>query len=281
MKRQFMVVCIFMQIFTSLSVAGEIPAKGSQGRYFKTLEGMPLPVTAPVVGTLKGFIQTSEGTPLAGGEVFFFNEATGPSPAPEKYWRVADEMSSLDDKGGFSVELSPGRYFIGAILRKGGKTISGPPSDGDIYFAGESRYEVLPAAQNNLEVIKGAKPFSKSILVKESRLTIIEGALFDPSGKPIENVMVFAHKQLSMNDKPLFVSEGTNKEGAYQLRVAGGGTYYLRLRDIYGGGAPVEGTFMGAYGGNNPIAVVIKEGEVMKGINLTGERFMRPKPASK
>jgi hypothetical protein len=39
---------------------------------------------------------------------------------------------------------------------------------------------------------------------------------------------------------------------------------------------PVSGAIMGVYGGDNPKAVTVKKGEVLKGINLTGIEFVKP-----
>ncbi len=232
-------------------------------------------------GKIKGVVQSRDGKPLSKGVVYFFNEATGPSPMPEKYWRVPDVVESLDDTGAFSVELPAGKYYIGAILRKGSNEIVGPPSEGDLYYAGTQKYWANQAVPCDAGIIKGAEPFSRSLITKSTGITVLEGHVIDEAGKPVENVMVFAHKQSTMNDRPLFVSERTSREGAFRLRVGGAGSYYLRIRDIYGGGAPEDGAFMGAYGGKNPEAVTVGNGQTVRGIKLTGEKFLRPKPIPK
>ena len=237
---------------------------------------MSLPESRPALGTVRGFIQSTDGVPLAGGDVYFFNEVTGPSPAPEKYWRVPGMLGVLDDKGGFSVDLPPGRYYVGAIQRKEGRALIGPPAVGDMYYAGNTVYDVLPEVQNNLDVIRGAKPFSFDIGAERDGVTAIEGSVLDLGGKVVESAVVFAHKKQEMTDRPLFVSTRTGKDGVYRLRVSGGGTFYLRVRNSYGGGMPVTGAIMGVYGGDNPKAVTVKKGEVLKGINLTGIEFAKP-----
>ncbi|HEY3309489.1 MAG TPA: carboxypeptidase-like regulatory domain-containing protein [Desulfuromonadaceae bacterium] len=232
-------------------------------------------------GKIKGVVQSRDGKPLSKGMVYFFNEAIGPSPMPEKYWRVPDVVEPLDDAGTFAVELPAGTYFIGAILRKGSNEIIGPPSEGDLYYAGTQKYWVNQSVPSDAGIIKGADPFSRSLITKTAGITALEGYVIDEAGKPVENAMVFAHKQSTMNDRPLFVSERTNRDGAFRLRVGEAGSYYLRIRDIYGGGAPEDGAFMGAYGGKNPKAVTVKTGEVLRGIKLNGEKFVRPKPGAK
>ncbi len=275
------VFCIVAQMFVSLAGADELPTEVKSKRNQQPLDVMPQRDKGLLLGTLKGFIQTVEGKPLAGGEAYFFNEKTGPAPAPEKYWRVPDAFAKLDDKGGYSIDLPPGSYYIGAIQRSGGKAAIGPPADGDMFYAGKNKYEVLPATQNSVDVVKGAKPFSRPALAQGEGVTAIEGSVFDTSGKPVENVMVFAHIQPAMYNKPLFVSEKTDRSGAFLLRVAGAGTYYLRVRNIYGGGMPEEGSSMGVYGGNNPKAVVVKDGDLIKGITIIEEKILRPSPRSR
>ena len=281
MKRMIAAGCLVAQMMISSATAGEMQSQGNPGRNYQTMEGMPLPGSVQVTGTLKGFIHTPDGKPLMSGDVYFFNEAMGPFPAPEKYWRVADELGPMDATGGFSVDLPPGRYYIGAIQRKVDATLIGPPAEGDVFYAGTAKYEVLPGSVNNVNILKGAKPFSLNSVAKGAGVTAIEGSVVDNAGKPVENAIIFAHKLATMNDRPLFVSVRTDKGGAFRIRVADSGTYYLRVRDLYGGGMPAEGSFMGAYGGKTPKGIIIKQGEVIKGIQLTGEKFLRTTPKTK
>lgn len=278
MKIRLMILAgsILLQTIVSIGFAGEMPSKPAPKGNRQTLEGMPPQAERiQITGNLKGVIQTSDGRSLTSGEVYFFNDRTGPAPSPDKYWRVPDAITPMNDNGAFSVELLPGRYYVGAIRRKGDKAMIGPPSDGDFFYAGKQKIDILPASQNDLGIVRGAIPFSKKILANAEGVTAIEGSIFDAAGKPVENAIVFAHLISAMNDRPLFVSERTDKHGVYRLRVAGAGTFYLRVRDVYGGGMPVAGAIMGVYGGNSPKAVMVKDGEVIKGINLTGEKFMR------
>lgn len=276
MRHTLMVLLVITQMLISLASAEEMPGKGNLDRYNKTLPGMPLPDKASPRGTLKGFIYSVGGTPLTGGDVYFFNEVTGPPPAPEKYWRVPDMLGEVDEKGGFSVDLPPGRYYLGAIQRKGDNALIGPPAVGDLYYAGNTVYNVLTSVENNLDVIRGAKPLSIDFEAERSGVTAIEGSVVDSKGKGVENAVVFAIIKSEMDDRPLFVSSRTGKDGVYRLRVAGDGTFYLRVRDIYGGGMPVTGALIGEYGGENPIPVTVKKGEVLKGIDLVGFEFAKP-----
>lgn len=266
---------ILLQLSGSLVTADELAPILDPKGYRQTLPGMLPPAQIPAVGTLSGTIQTVDGTPLSGGKAYFFNEAMGPPPAAEKYWRVPDETASLDNEGGFSVNLPPGNYYLGAMQRKADKTMIGFPTDGDIYYDGKIRYEVQPAAQNKIPVIRGGESFSTQLLERSETITAIEGLVTDGSGQPVINALVFAYTKADMQSRPLFVSAQTDKNGAYRLRVAGDGAYFLRASDIYGGGMAAAGSVMGVYGGNTPKAVAVKKGEVIKNINLTGVSFAK------
>lgn len=276
MNRLVVLSCVFTLMTISLVLADEIPERGNPAKNLQALERMPRPESGVAFGKLTGVVQTADGAPLSRGEVYFFNNKTGPSPEPEKYWRVPDMTGPLDDNGKFTVELPPGRYYIGAIQRKGDSLQIGPPADGDMFYAGKDMYEVTSAAETNPGVLKGAVPFVSDIVLTEKGITAIEGVILDVNGKPMESAIVFAHIKAEMNDKPIFVSKRTGKNGSYQLRVTGPATYYLRVRNIYGGGMPAAGAVMGALGGDKPIAVKVKAGEIVKGVNLTGIEFVKP-----
>lgn len=266
---------ILLQLSVSLVTADELlPILDPKG-YRQTLPGMLPPAQIPAVGTLSGTVQAVDGRPLSGGKVYFFNEAMGPPPASEKYWRVPDETALLDNQGGFSVDLPPGKYYIGAIQRKADKTMIGFPADGDIYFDGKIPYEVQPATQTKIPVIRGGEPFSTQLIEGSETICAIEGTVTDGSGQPVMNALVFAYTTAEMKGRPLFVSAQTDKSGAYRLRVAGDGTYFLRVSAIYGGGMPGAGSVKGVYGGDTPKAVAVKKGEVIKNINLTGVEFVK------
>jgi hypothetical protein len=118
-----------------------------------------------------------------------------------------------------------------------------------------------------------ATPFNSASLAKEG-LTAIEGTVLDVDGKPVEGILVFAFTTQTIVGRPLFVSDRTGKDGKYRLRVAEGGTYYLRLRENYGGGPLKDSELKGVYGDKEPAsAIVIKSGEILKDIDIKAMRF--------
>lgn len=230
-------------------------------------------------GTISGKMKIKNGGPLANGVVFFFNEASGPSPSPEKYWRVPDEIVGTDGEGNFKAVLVEGKYYLGASKRKSGQEV-GPPQEGDYFLPameekGVSKtFRVDKGKVTDIGTIADAIPFSKAIIKTQNGITAIEGTITDAEGNPLERAMVFAFLTPAMVGKPLFVSERTGKDGKYLLRVNQGGDYYLKIRDVYGGGAPKVGEIMGGYGQDKPVPVAAKTGTTVKGIDIIGIRFL-------
>jgi hypothetical protein len=229
-------------------------------------------------GTITGQIMIKENGPMAGGMVFVFNDASGPPPSSDKYWRVPDTVVKIDAEGRFSTDLPAGKYYLGAKKAITGKDI-GPPQDGDLFYAFSvekgmpKTYEVEEGKRTDVGVITGATPFRKESVKFNDGITAIEGVIIDGENRPVQGALVFAFLTPSMVGRPLFASERTGQDGKYILRVYGGGSYYLRVRSIYGGGLPTAGEMVGAYGIKEPVAVTVKSGEKVKDITIQVRRF--------
>lgn len=228
-------------------------------------------------GGITGKVMISERVPMVDGIVFIFNNATGPVPSSDRYWRVPDEIVKTDKEGRFTARLADGTYYIGAILRAAGDDI-GPPQEGDLFlpFQGDGvpkAHVVANGALLDIGVVTGAKPFNKATVKYRDGVTAIEGRVLDAKGKPVKGAFVFAFITPAMVGKPLFITERTGKDGKYILRVHQGGEYFLKIRSTYGGGAMKAGEMMGSYGQERATAVKVATGEIKKGINITGVRF--------
>lgn len=227
-------------------------------------------------GEVSGMLLTKDGTPMSGGLVYFFSKG-GPLPDPDRYWRVPDFLAEIKDKGKFSIVLPDGEYYFGAIKRVAGKTENGPPQDGDFFYKALDKkgkpklYTVKKGKKLNLGPISGAEPF-KGLVVLD-KISAIEGKVIASDGRPVAGALVFAFLSDSMIGKPLFASYRSDPDGKYLLRVNEGGNYYLKARDIYGGGPPVTGAIIGSFGGEAPKAVMVKTGEITRGIDITVEKF--------
>lgn len=227
-------------------------------------------------GHVSGKLLTREGVPMTGGLVYFF-AGEGPIPNPEEYWRVPDFVAEIKAQGDFSVELPEGEYYIGAIKRASGKTDNGPPSPGDMFYRSlegnglPKRHGVKKGENIEFGSIAEAVPFKG--LSGSKKISAISGRILKKNGKPVAGALVFAFQSEAMIGKPLFASYRTGKDGKYTLRVSEGGNYYLRVRDIYGGGPPAPGAVMGVFGGATAKAVAVKQGKIAKGIDITVDIF--------
>ena len=221
----------------------------------------------PGTGTVMGQIGIKDVGPMMGGTIFFYDAASGPAPLPARYWRVATHTFRVDANARFTAKIPEGTYYIGAIERKSGESL-GPPQEGDYFFIGRDKngkpkeLTVWSNSVVDLQMLSGAEPFTRATLAQKG-ITAIQGVLRDDYGQPMEGMLVFAYGTPEMFDRPLFVSERSDKDGKYLLRVAGG-RYYLKARADSGGGSS---SFMGVYKDGAPLAV--KKGRTRRGANIT------------
>lgn len=229
-------------------------------------------------GRIMGTMMLHNGEPMANGSAFLFKDGSGPPPVPEKYWRVPDEIVAIDASGRFSAEVPDGTYYLGAIKRISGNEL-GAPNDGDYFLINRDEkgnpkpYLVKAGETTDVGTISSVHPFSRATYLKQEGITAIAGTVTDDKGKPVERALVFAFVTPTMVGKPLFVSERTGKNGEFFLRVDKGGTYYLKSREVYGGGAPKAGEIIGGYGERTPEPVTVETGKTVKGVDLRVIRF--------
>ena len=243
--------------------------------------------------TVTGRVAAKSGAPMAEAYVYIFNDALGPPPSPNKYWRLPDEITQADQNGQFTAHLPYGTYYLGAIKRINGKDV-GPPVAGDIFLnstneQGTIRKYLFNKERIDIGLIDQGQPYSPEPVAKLEGITGIEGKVVNADGKPAEGVSVFAYTSPKMIGRPLFTSDRTGPDGRFLLRVAKGGNYYLRARDGYGGGPPKQ-----AGGGiDRPAhiespAATVAQGQIIKGIRLVvsplaelgseNQDFLQPAP---
>jgi hypothetical protein len=243
-----------------------IVSAGAQGKLSKTV------VKNVKKGTISGKIMIKDGGPLSGGQVIFFNAASGPPPEQERYDRTPDFVRNIDDDGKFSADIPEGKYYIGAVKRRSGETI-GAPAEGDYTWRSldekgkPKAYAVEADKLLDIGTIAEAAPLKAESVVHRAVTTAIEGTVFDMDGKPVADAVVVAFINPSVQSKPLFISEKTGKDGKYLLRISAG-TYYLRVRNQFASGPPEPGQIVGYYGEGTPAPVTIKEGEKLKDIDF-------------
>lgn len=231
-------------------------------------------------GEISGQLMIKDGGPLSRGMVVFFRADEGPVPDPDRYLRIPDEVAELDENGFFNIRLPVGRYFMGGVKRMSGELI-GPPSDGDYFFISRD-----PAMNPNVFVIEKDKKLkigavSEAVIFERSvpdDASGISGTVRDMNNKPVKGAIVFAYFTRTMTGLPPFTSYRTGEDGKYLINVSHAGRYYLRVRDVYGGGPPVAGAIMGSYGEDEPAGVEVKKGKVTGGIDITVVRHLQRGP---
>jgi hypothetical protein len=254
-------------VIAESTISNAVPASAAQsGR-------APLKAEAPKSGILTGRLLQKNGEPLRDGKVHFFREGSGPVPSQILYWRTPDEIAAIGDDGRFTIKLSEGRYYISAI-KKMSKDVIGPPVRGDLVYP-ESRKELAKDLQTfpvrsgettDIGSIAEVVPFKKHVGEATDVITSIEGKIVNPAGKPVPGAIVFAFASKNLVGKPLYVSERTDSDGSYVLKVAKGGDYFLKSRTSLSGGKPNLGELSGFYGSGSPKPVTVKTGEKVEGI---------------
>ncbi|NTV15552.1 MAG: hypothetical protein HGA96_16770 [Desulfobulbaceae bacterium] len=106
-----------------------------------------------MLGSLGGQIQV-EGKIQAQAVVSFFNAKNGLPPLTEGLGRVPEFISRTDHAGDFKINLPPGRYYIGILVRNSGSS-PGPPRPGEkFYFAATDRGQLLLRRRNRPDLRK-------------------------------------------------------------------------------------------------------------------------------
>jgi hypothetical protein len=230
------------------------------------------PAVAAKKGTVTGKVMKKDGGPLSGGQIIFFNDAAGPPPEPGKYERTPEYVREIAQDGSFSVEVPAGKYYLGAVRRKSGETI-GPPEDGDYVWRSTDKegmpkaYSVTTGKPTDIGTVEAIFYRAENIAAGTAGTTVIEGLVLDSEGKPVPDAVVVAFTTPSVKSKPVFISNKTDKEGKYLLRVTAG-TYYLRARNQFSSGPPEPGQIVGYYGEAGQEAIKVKDGQTMKNVDF-------------
>lgn len=232
-------------------------------------QGGPGAVKA-ATGILTGTVAIRDEGPMMEGSVIIFKAESGPPPSATRYWRVPTDAFRLDENARFVAVLPEGNYYLGAIERPPDEAL-GPPREDDYFFIDRDAKgrpklrKVRAGSMVDLGVLYASKRFKRASLAKKG-ITAIEGIIRDAQGRPVAGMVVFAFKRPAADDRPLFVSERTDKKGRYRLRLAGGGSYYLRARKNYGG-PPSGDELMGEARSGKPVTVT--KSEKKTGVNIT------------
>jgi hypothetical protein len=216
---------------------------------------------------------------MAGGKLYLFRLGKGAPPSPSFYFRPPDEIADLDASGAFDVPLPPGKYAFTAIDRKS-RGLIGPPLPGERLYPtpvalerGEAVVEIAPGSTTRIGPFE-AVPYDPGPLPRPDALTVIEGTVRDPSGRPVAGAIVLAFPTAELLGKPLFASERTGPDGKYRLRVGGAGSFFLKARTSLTGGHPEDGEIIGIHGDGRPTPVTVEAGHTLSGTDIRGFAFV-------
>ena len=243
MKR-FIVILLFTVAVISLQGCNADSPTSGNDPGLKKLHGR---VLMPLEGTY--LYVYKKGMDLY-GPAFAVSKATGPD-------------------GMFDLSLPSGEYVVVARKRKAGES-SGPVVSGD----NRSEFMNLVVDKDTTEVtiIAPVKVGDSRRLTElaDKTDTGISGIITDSDGHPLEGTRVHVYDHVQMSERPKYVSEKTTPDGKYLIFLPKGGTYYLAARDKFGG-PPKLGDLYGRYdqGTIEPSAVVVKDGEILKNVNIT------------
>jgi len=220
------------------------------------------PATAKASSEMS-LLQGQVTMPLEGVRLYVYK------PGMDLYGPAFAISQATASDGKFDLELPDGDYVVVARKRTGGEE-TGP------VVAGDNRSEFLEVSVTGgvveLQIsaplkIGDQRNFTGDI--DESK-TGLAGKILDSDGQPVAAARVHVYDHVQMSERPKFVSEKTGPDGRYLIYLPAGGTYYLAARDKFGG-PPKLGDLYGRYdkGTIEPSAVVVKEGQLLKPVDIT------------
>ncbi|MBI5441951.1 MAG: hypothetical protein HY900_12155 [Deltaproteobacteria bacterium] len=182
---------------------------------------------------------------------------------------VAAKPTASD--GSFRLDLKPGTYTVAARWRASGDD-SGDLTPGDRTAA--VPVEVAAGRYSDAGSLR-LHPVDRTVRQHMTRgsprtATSVLGRIHAEDGRPVNGVRILAFRDPRMAGKPLALSAPSGSDGRFSLFLPGGGTYYLGARSRLGG--PAEpGERVGAYRGETGAGLVVREGQVVGGVEISVE----------
>jgi hypothetical protein len=240
----------------------------------------PSPGDGGGLSTISGQVMIDAATPMSFGVVLLYDGKSGPPPALGRYWRVPDLITPLEKEGKFTLEVSEGTYYLQVAQKNPGSEVGPAVENEYLYFHGDKEGNALPlvvgpGTQHRLGQLK-AFLWSPEMVRRDKGITSVEGVVEDTDGKPVARAVVLAYYNPTGNGRPIFVSDRTDAKGRYQLRTNDGGTFYLKVRSVIGGGKPASGEYLNTTKEFTPVEVTLKRGERRQGVALKVMKLQRP-----
>lgn len=230
--------------------------------------------------TISGQIMIDAKTPMQEGVILLYDSRVGPPPSLGKYWRVPDLITPLEKEGIFSLVVEEGVYYLQASQKNPNAEIGPAVEKEYLYFHGDAAGNAIPLTVGKGSDLKlgqlKAFLWNPDMVQREKGITSVEGTIVDTDGAPVERAIVLGYYNPVGQGRPVFISDRTDKKGYFQLRTDDGGTFYLKVRGVIGGGKPSAGEYLNTTKDFQPFQVILKKGERLKDVTLTVKLFSRP-----
>jgi hypothetical protein len=240
----------------------------------------PVVTPSPAAGgsILAGVVLGPNG-PVSGASVHVYVDASRQFRGPDLFGPQGAVIGGTDEKGGFSVDIPPGSYFLVASRRKAGDVL-GPLQPGDLHGWYEGNPVVIAAGTLTAVTIQAVSKLRETDLAGAAAVSGpgsagIRGRLRDASGKVPVGAYAFATTDPSfmIGAMPPHRSLPVGPDGAFFIELpAGGGTFYVSARSGYGG-PPLPGEWHGFHGEGKPAPVVVGSTTVVEGIDIVLKRM--------
>lgn len=223
---------------------------------------VPAQVESGVLGTV-----TLDGKPVPGAVATVYADLAGQLKG------FGLGMSApTDENGFFEVPLLPGTYYLVVRVRKAGAMV-GPMRAGDLFgYLPQNplvvkEKEVARVQIPLIEVPEKVERYAATLFGNTS----ISGRIVDQAGKPVAGVHAILYADMTMLNRPAYVSQPSDAEGNFVVSFPDGGIYYLAARSVLGG-TPQPGELYGRYAGTPDASIRVSTGEKIAGVTLAVEK---------
>lgn len=210
-----------------------------------------------------------ENKPVKDGRVYFYLKANDLKGMPYYYSSPTDQNGKVKLK-----EIIEGSYFVVA-RKKDDNNPLGPLMEGDLIgFLSEVPFYFKSGYSYSFDInlFKKVRDEAPSVSTKHDIIYIV-GKAVDKNGNPIAGLYAFAYdKNIIGHERPISISNRTDKDGVFKLPIPGKGKYYLGVREFYGG-TPVQGEYYGLYSGTYDHHINIEDN--MDNILITVEKILK------
>jgi hypothetical protein len=167
---------------------------------------------------LKSRVSGIDGRPMVGAKLFLYD-----SPNVR---RPADFISSLSDRAGMLQLVLPlGKYWVVARYKADGKY--GPLMPGDRHSGEPLEVDMTAGGAEADFVVADIRELGQRKRAGATDALRLKGRVLDTRGAPVAQAYVIAHRSKEFGELPDFISAWTGDDGAYEVYLPPGATYYV------------------------------------------------------